>query len=217
MYLSTENLCNSKHTHYSTYCISPKTSLTTREQLHVKVSLRYITEHLSQVLWTLRTSWERLRSWRGCGMPSWSSCTLCAPWRSPSTSSQSWWRMAACWSTSRVRQPTSTRDYELLYDWVRVRCCCCCCSMKTISPPEAKARDVSQSNYIIVFPPVSTLCPHFAPSHFTKWVLFSWSWWASEGNPVAYKSIPLCAESIFGSGSSHFTIDFVLSLDFFFF
>lgn len=105
MYLSTENLCNSKHTHYSTYCISPKTSLTTREQLHVKVSLRYITEHLSQVLWTLRTSWERLRSWRGCGMPSWSSCTLCAPWRSPSTSSQSWWRMAACWSTSRVRQP----------------------------------------------------------------------------------------------------------------
>lgn len=157
MYLSTENLCNSEHTHYSTYCISPKTSLTTREQLHVKVSLRYITEHLSQVLWTLRTSWERLRSWRGCGMPSWSSCTLCAPWRSPSTSSQSWWRMAACWSTSRVRQPTSTRDYELLYDWVRVRCCC---SMKTISPPEAKARDVSQSNYIILFSPVSTLCPH---------------------------------------------------------
>lgn len=59
-----------------------------------------------------------------------------------------------------------------------------------------------------------TLPPH---SHFTKWVLFSWSWWVSEGSPVAYKSIPWCAESIFGSGSSHFTIDFVLSLDFFFF
>lgn len=60
---------------------------------------------------------------------------------------------------SKTTSLSSTRDYELFYDRVRVNCCCCC-SMKTVSPPDAKARDVSQSNYIILFPPVSTLCPH---------------------------------------------------------
>lgn len=74
----------------------------------------------SQVLWTLRTSWERLRSWRGCGMPSWFSCMPCAPWRNQSTSSQNWWRMVACWNTYKVRQP-HCNPHEILsdfYDWV---------------------------------------------------------------------------------------------------
>lgn len=70
----------------------------------VKLDLS-VTEHLFQVPWIQRTSWERLRSWRGCGTQSWSSCMRSALWRSLSTSSQSWWRTAACWSTSRVRCP----------------------------------------------------------------------------------------------------------------
>lgn len=52
--------------------------------------------------WTRRTSLRRRRSWRSCGTTSWFSCTLCARWRNPSTSSRSWWRMAPCWITCKV-------------------------------------------------------------------------------------------------------------------
>lgn len=38
-----------------------------------------------QVPWIRRTSWERLRSWRGCVTPNWSSCMPCALCRTPST------------------------------------------------------------------------------------------------------------------------------------
>lgn len=58
-----------------------------------------------QARWTLKISWQRLSSWKDSGTPSWSSSMLCVPWRNPSTSSLSWWSMAACWITFEVCQP----------------------------------------------------------------------------------------------------------------
>ena len=56
-----------------------------------------------QVRWIQRISSPKLRSWKSCDIPNWSSYTLSALWRSRSSSSPSWWRTAVCWSTCRAR------------------------------------------------------------------------------------------------------------------
>lgn len=156
----------------------------TTKQLCVKVPL--LIYHLSQAPWTLRTSWERLRSWRGCAMPSWSSCMLCAPWRSPSTSSQSWWRTAACWSTSTVRRPHfylptwSLAAANLWQDQIPVIVC----------KGQATAEILERHNHFRSHCIINQNCV----STCTLCQIMN-----SEGSPVAYNSISFSTKSIPGS------------------